>query len=602
LLTTADCSKITAGTAVRAKPLALLLILVAAAGTAYAQHGNPVASPAAEDQPRPVRVVVTVTDRQGKPIGGLTAKDFELRDDTVVQHIESSEPRTPQPHRLALLLDEFHVAEADAPRVRQALARFVDEQLRPQDLVVVLKPLDSLPSIRLIGDRDAIHAAISTFEGRAGNYAPRSPLEEQTVGRSPALAEAARAQIVLSAMRALANRLGTQAGRPAIVLVSEGFAQEPRFLVARALPDLGNVERSANRYDVPVYAIDPREGTTGDAEPDEPQLMLRRLASQTGGRFSTGADLTASLNQMGRELDAGYLLSYRPSHGEDGKFHEIDVRVARRDVQVRTRAGYVSPPSPEVRRAMQASLAPSFEPMRLLRRSPQIDVWSGITRAENGMGRVVVTWEPGRPFAGKTKSSAARVSLKATTRDGTLLFEGVLAPVRNPIETAAVPSDRAEFNAPSGRVQLDMTILDEGGGKLDEDARDLEIPNLTGPGTLLLPPVLLATRSAREFREVSADANAAPAPAREFSRTERLVIRVPAYAPGSQDPRVTARLLNRAGQLMREIEPVPGLPASGVTQFDLPLASFAPGDYFLVVTATGAAGAAEQRVSLKITG
>ena len=41
------------------------------------------------------------------------------------------------------------------------------------------------------------------FEGRKGNYAPRNPLEAETLGTAPALVEAGRAQVVLSALRAL---------------------------------------------------------------------------------------------------------------------------------------------------------------------------------------------------------------------------------------------------------------------------------------------------------------------------------------------------------------------------------------------------------------
>ena len=82
---------------------------------------------------------------------------------------------------------------------------------------------------------------------------------------------------------------------------------------------------------------------------------------------------------------------------------------------------------------------------------------------------------------------------------------------------------------------------------------------------------------------------------------DRLLVRIPAFAPGSAIPRVTVRLLNRTGQVVRELEPIAGM-SGGVTQFDLPLAPLAPGEYFLQVTATAETGAAEERVSLRITG
>ena len=160
------------------------------------------------------------------------------------------------------------------------------------------------------------------------------------------------------------------------------------------------------------------------------------------------------------------------------KFHTIKVRVLRRDAEARARAGYVSPPSAEMRRAMRASVV--SEPMRMLKRSSFIDVWSGVTRAVDASGRVVVTWEPGRGSAGSNaKSPAFSVTLKATTKEGKVLYDGTLAAdAQRRSRAADVPADRAEFDAPVGRVQLDMTIFGERGEKLDIDARDLEVPNL----------------------------------------------------------------------------------------------------------------------------
>ena len=208
---------------------------------------------------------------------------------------------------------------------------------------------------------------------------------------------------------------------------------------------------------------------------------------------------------------------------------------------------------------------------------------------------------PRVPEQRRPGSSAGAGEDTGSTAESAPLRFSVLGPVRGALVSAGIPSDRAEFDAPAGRVQLDMTILGERGEQLDLDARDLEVPSTGTARTLLLPPVLIATRSAREFREVSADENAVPAPSREFSRTERLVVRVPAFAPGSSTPRVSARLLNRSGQIVRELAPIDET-SGGVVQFDLPLAPLAPGDYFLLVTATADAGAAEERVSLRITG
>ena len=550
---------------------------------------------AASDTPERVRISTVVTDRLGKPVAGLSVKDFELREDGVVQPLVSVEARRPEPRRLAILLDEFHISPDDNVLVREALAKFVAARLRADDQIVLLKPLDPLTAIRLTTDREGLRVAIASFQGRKGLLEPRNALEEETIGRAPTLVQTGRAQVVLSGLRALATQLGSAPGRSAILLVSEGFVPQQRRLSVRGLPDAGTVERFANRYDVPIYAFDPRWASE---EGDAGVAILSRLVKETGGTLNRGADLAGNLDRTSQEIDSGYTLTYQPTRADDGRYHPVTVAVVKRQVDARSRAGYIAAPSAEARRTREALASGPILPTRLLRRSPQIDVWSGVTRASTTDGRVVVTWEPGRTIPG-TRSTAARVVLKATTKDGTVLFDGMLAPVRIGEASDPLSPDRAEFNAPTGKVQLDMTILGISGQKIDIDARDLEVPSMKGATPLLLPAILIATQSAREFRSVVADVNAAPDPSRQFRRTERLVIRVPAYEGGAP-MQVTARLLNRLAQPIREIGQLPS--DGGIAQFDLPLAPLAPGEYYLQFTITGPSGPIDQRLSFRITG
>jgi VWFA-related protein len=542
--------------------------------------------------PERVRISTIVTDRQGRTIAGLSAKDFEVREDGVLQTLEGVEARPPAVRRIAILLDEFHVDAADESRVRDTVRAFVAERLRPEDALVVLKPLDPLSSIKLTVDRASAERTIDSFEGRNGVYEPRNPLEEETMGRAPSLVEAGRAQVVLSALRALASQLGSAPGRSAILVVTNGFTPVRR-MTSRGLPDANIVQRFANRYDVPIYAFDPRESPPAAAGDGD---TIDRLAAETGGATLRGKDLATSLARVSLELDAGYTLTYTPAHGDDGKYHPVQVSLVRNlstRADARARAGYISPIPPELRRALYER-GPIL-PTRLLRRSPIISVWSGITRIDGPNERIAVTWQPA---GGAVKP--ARVTLKATTFEGKVLFEGSLQPVRVAEAADEAMPDRAEFDAPTGRVQLDMTILDPAGRKLDVDARDIDVPGPKGNTPVLLPPIMIATQSARAFREVAADVNAAPDPSRQFRRTERLVIRVPAYASG-RPLQVTGRLLNRTGQLVQQIDAMSDT-ANGVMQFDLPLAPLAPGDYFLQFTVQGESGTVDQRVPFKITG
>ena len=141
-----------------------------------------------------VRVDVIVSDARGRPVENLTPADFAIAENGVAQPLDSirfvkigrdapleaaAAPITSaldeqqQAARdgtrlVAILLDEYHVSAASTERVRDTLARFVDRDLGPRDLVAVLKPLDSLLTIRMTRDREQIRRAIGTFQGRLG--------------------------------------------------------------------------------------------------------------------------------------------------------------------------------------------------------------------------------------------------------------------------------------------------------------------------------------------------------------------------------------------------------------------------------------------------
>jgi hypothetical protein len=90
-----------------------------------------------------------------------------------------------------------------------------------------------------------------------------------------------------------------------------------------------------------------------------------------------------------------------------------------------------------------------------------------------------------------------------------------------------------------------------------------------------------------------------PAVAREFRRTERLIVRAQAYGPGTEVPAVTAKLLNRVGGAMQDL-PVALDQATGAVQLDLPLSGIAPGEYLLDVRASGKGGEAKHLVAFKV--
>jgi hypothetical protein len=174
------------------------------------------------------------------------------------------------------------------------------------------------------------------------------------------------------------------------------------------------------------------------------------------------------------------------------------------------------------------------------------------------------------------------VNLKAMTDDGTVLSQQVLA----------MPG-RVAFAAPPGRIAVQMDLQGMNGSAIDTDYRIVLIPNLHVTKPTFGTPQFFRTRNAREFTQLSGDLDASPTSSRRFSRTERLLVRVPVYG-ATATPTVTATLLNVGGDAMRDLERVVAALPDGTIQFDLPLASLAPADYGLRLTAANPDGPADE--------
>lgn len=90
-----------------------------------------------------------------------------------------------------------------------------------------------------------------------------------------------------------------------------------------------------------------------------------RLADDTGGRaFYFNNDLSGSIRTAIADAEVSYMLGFYPSeNGFDGKFHNITVKVARNDVEVRHRAGYLATkeqgPNEQERKAILTELLSS---------------------------------------------------------------------------------------------------------------------------------------------------------------------------------------------------------------------------------------------------
>lgn len=596
---------------------------------------------------------------------------------------EESEARLPNVRLFIILLDDYHVRRGSDLAVRKPLIDFVQNQLGPQDMVAIMYPLTPVTELTFTRNHDALIAEINSFLGRKGIYEPRNDFEERYFYYPVATVEAIRNDVSMGALKGAAVRLGgMREGRKSIIFVSEGFVSSvPPQLndPSAAMPGFNNPARQspgvdpqldprqqsaeffneadlnsrlrevydiANRNNTSIYAVDPRglaafeyDVNQGVGLQTDRKLLnasldtLRVLADNTDGRAIINRnDLAAGMKQIMRDSSGYYLLGYTSSAAPtDGKFHNIDVRVKRPNVEVRARKGYwaytaddvaraTAPPKPDAPAAVTNALNSIAEPGGTGRVARY---WVGTDRTQAGSARLTFVWEPLTGAAASDRregTTAARAMLTATAQDGHPLFRGRVpegdaspsaspatdgassSPVSGSSSTPAVAvatsTSGTSFDAPPGPVELRIVFENEHGQVIDSTTQDVTIPDYARTQVSMGTPRVYRARTARDMLLIRKDPNALPTAARDFSRAERLLIRFDAYAAGGSAPQVTSRLLNRAGQAMADV-PVQ-TNAGQPYQIDFPLASLAAGEYLLELNAKTASGSAQQLVAFRI--
>jgi len=333
---------------------------------------------------------------------------------------------------------------------------------------------------------------------------------------------------------------------------------------------------TANDNNTAIYTVDPA-GLTGGS-PD----VLRTIAESTGAEAFVNTNAPErGLRQVVREASAFYLLGYSSARNPlDGKFHKIGVKVKRSGIDVRARRGYWAPNATELEKARtEAAAAATISPdvtsamtvLSAARAERVVDVWVGASRADGGQTMVTVAWTP-RAGAGRMDSTRT-VSLTVKSPGGDRVFD------------ASPGANALSFPAPSGTVQLQLTIRDAAGNIVDEDRRPFSVPDLSAANLAIGVPVLLRARTAADARLLAEGRPAIPYAGREFVRTDRLFVRFSVFGESARAADVSAQLTNKTGGALLELPIVPMTGGESLYQVELPMASIARGDYLLAVAA-----------------
>ncbi|MBA3633330.1 MAG: VWA domain-containing protein [Acidobacteria bacterium] len=409
----------------------VFILLCALVGFAQSAKPTPTPKPAPDDDivkisTTLIQVDVTVTDKNGKIIKDLKPEDFEIYENGEKQEITNfsfisnasattaatpnikEKPPVPLPpapvnpkqvkRTIALVVDDLTLSFESVHYVRQALKKFVDEQMQDGDLVAIIRTGSGIGALQqFTSDKRQLYAAIEKVRwnmagtGNIGAFAPieATPLEQAKANGADISDEQLDAEKdfirgandfredifatgTLGAINYIIRGMKELPGRKSILLLSDGFqlfsqSKDGFTDSTRVLDSLRRLVDLANRSSVVVYTMDARglqtlgftaQDNTGglSAEAVEQRLFDRRdklfntqeglvyLAKQTGGfPIINNNDLSGGIRQI-LDDQSYYLIGYQPDTNtfdpKTRRFNKLQIKVKRKDVNVRYRSGF----------------------------------------------------------------------------------------------------------------------------------------------------------------------------------------------------------------------------------------------------------------------
>ncbi len=361
-----------------------------------------------------VQVDAVVTDGRGRHVSGLTKDDFVILQDGKPHQVThctyfavppaatapwptpspagvpvAVRPLQPSQTRrvVALVIDDLGMSFSSAHYVREALKKYVDEQVRPGDLVSIVRTGASVGALQqFTTDKQLLHAAIDRAQwnglGRAGpdviEGTDPTAIDMDAVVENMVLQHEISSLGTVGGLNWVVKGLQGLPGRKSVIFFSDGFRiwtlrknGDTRYvaLFERLLSQLRKLTDLANRTGVVIYTIDPRglqvarrqasqaggPGSAGLGAFTDNWDGLHFLAHETGGLFTKNDnDLEGAVRTAVADQNGYYLLGYNPGtdtfkleRGE-GKYHRIVVKVKRAGLQVRSRGGFLGTPDETV--------------------------------------------------------------------------------------------------------------------------------------------------------------------------------------------------------------------------------------------------------------
>jgi VWFA-related protein len=276
---------------------------------------------------RRVRLPITVTDKKGQLVSGLTQSDFVVLEDKVPQQIDSftSEVNNTVPLYVAVLMDTSPSTAGKLKFEQESAMNFIQTVVKPRKDRVLFATFDDQVTLR------------QDFTDRL-ELLDRAVFAVKTTGKQTALYDAI--------WQFCDEKMRSAQGRRSLVIITDGDDTYSRA-------DINDAIDIAQRTDTTIFAISTKAGLSG-AVPgveagtikDQGDKGLERLCAETGGAAFFTGDMLAlerSFTKIARELRSQYLITYKSTNNlYDGSYRRVEVRLTNGNekLKLRTKHGY----------------------------------------------------------------------------------------------------------------------------------------------------------------------------------------------------------------------------------------------------------------------
>jgi VWFA-related protein len=270
-----------------------------------------------------VNVPFSVTDRHGRFVPSLTAKDFLVEEDGRRQEIRNFARENELPLTIAMLVDTSPSVRPVFDEEKSTAVTFLESVLRPKDLALVI----------------GFDRSVTLVEDYTDNIKQlRRAINELQTGGGTSVYDA----IYL----ACNEKLKDETGRKAIILISDGEDTTSKLKLTEAL-------YAAHRSDAVIYGISnavrsffPYGGRRGRAPGGYGGdiATLKKFSDETGGATFVENDQNSFakiFEQIAQELRSQYNIGYYSTNTvKDGKFRQIKIVPRDSSYSVKARKGY----------------------------------------------------------------------------------------------------------------------------------------------------------------------------------------------------------------------------------------------------------------------